>query len=615
MRAMLTSVSVLALFATPAFAQAGSNNPPVEYSVDLSNRVHHEAKITVTYSGLGDEPITFRMSRSSPGRYAVHEFAKNVYSVSAADADGNPLSITRTDPYSWTVAGHGDTVSLTYTLYADHGDGTYSQVDPSHAHFNMPSAFMWADGYDDRPLRVTFEDFDPSWKIATQLPSAPGETATFTAPNLQYFMDSPTELSNFMLREWQVTSGGHNYTIRLAIHHLGTEEEADRFAEMAKKVVAAQYEIWGQAAPYDYGVYTFIADYLPWIDGDGMEHRNSTIIAMPRGLAQANYAQIGTLSHEFFHSWNVERLRPTELEPFDFTKANPTPSLWFAEGFTQYYGPVALRRSGVWDMNQFVRNLGGTLNYVINAPGRTYAGPAEMSLRAPFVDAATAIDTVNPNIFTSYYPYGAVIALALDLEIRGKYPGKTLDGYMRHMWAEHGSVDRAYTIDDLQKGLGEYLNDAAFADDFFAKSIHGNALPDFTPLLAQAGFELRRSGADSAYIGNAQFNDDGGAVTVSSSPAPGTPLYDAGLDTSDVILTIDGKAITSKADLGSILRAHKPGDTLAITYRERDVERETRLTIGSDPSIEIVAYEDIGKTPTAEQLAFRNAWIGSDAAE
>ncbi|QIG81440.1 M61 family metallopeptidase [Stakelama tenebrarum] len=611
MRAMLTSVSVLALFATPALAQTGHNAPPVEYSVDLSNAAHHEARITVTYSGLDDAPITFRMSRSSPGRYAIHEFAKNVYSVSATNGDGEPLSITRTDPYSWTVAEHGETVALTYTLYADHGDGTYSQIDPTHAHFNMPSAFMWAEGYDQRPLHVTYEGFDPSWKVATQMPPVEGETATFMAPNLQYFMDSPTELSDFMLREWKIPGGEDGYTIRLAIHHQGSAAEADRFAEMAQKVVAEQVAIWGAPAAYDYGTYTFIADYVPWIDGDGMEHRNSTILTMPRGLAEAGYGQIGTLSHEFFHSWNVERLRPAELEPFDFTRANPTPSLWFAEGFTSYYGPLTLRRSGIWDTDQLLRGLAGTLNYVIHGPGRDYAGPAEMSLRAPFVDAATAIDEANPNIFTSYYPYGAVIALALDLEIRDEYPGKTLDGYMRHMWAEHGSVDRAYTLDDLREGLGEYLGAPAFADDVFAKSIHAGALPDLKPLLAQAGILLAPENPERPYIGSTKFDERGGGLLLARSPAPETPLYEAGLDRGDVILSIDGQTVDSTSALTAAVLATAPGDVVTVIYRTRDgAEKQSEMTIGADPSFKVVRYEEAGMTPSAEELAFRKAWLG-----
>ena len=182
------------------------------------------------------------MARSSPGRYALHEFAKNVYSVSATDAAGKPLAIRRTDPYSWTVPEHRGTVTMTYTLYGDRGDGTYAQIDPTHAHLNMPATMMWARGYDDRPIRVSFHPLDRSWKVATQLPPATGAAAnTYWAPNLQYLMDSPTELSDFQLRSWPVVANGRTYTIRLAVHSQDTPADVDRFADEAKRVIVAAF--------------------------------------------------------------------------------------------------------------------------------------------------------------------------------------------------------------------------------------------------------------------------------------------------------------------------------------------------------------------------------------
>ena len=161
------------------------------------------------------------------------------------------------------------------------------------------------------------------------------------------------------------------------------------------------------------------------------DSRNSTILSRPDGLYEGDFAHLGTISHEFFHAWNVERVRPADLEPFDFTDANPSQSLWFAEGFTSYYGPLTIRRAGEQSVDDYVSSLGRTLSRIINAPGRDIRGPAGMSLRAPFVDASTSIDpTNNANTFVSYYPYGAMIGLALDLKLRGEFEGITLDNYM-----------------------------------------------------------------------------------------------------------------------------------------------------------------------------------------
>ncbi|RIA37708.1 putative metalloprotease with PDZ domain [Hephaestia caeni] len=620
MKRHILAGTVLALMAGTAQAQAPARDPgpnaPIRYDVRFDNAAHHEARISVTYRDLKPGPVTFRMARSSPGRYAVHEFAKNVYSVTATDSAGKAVPITRRDPYSWTVADHDGTVTIRYTLYGDRGDGTYAQIDLTHAHLNMPATFMWAVGYDDRPIRVTFHPLHPDWKIATQMPAATGAANTFWAPNFQYFMDSPTELSDFALRTWQVPGpGGKDYTFRLAIHSQDDDADIDRFVGMAKAVVAEHNKVFGGPPPLDFGTYTFIADYMPQISGDGMEHRNSTMISQPRSLKAADFGQIDTLSHEYIHAWNVERLRPAGLEPFDYTQADSTRSLWFAEGFTQYYGPLLIHRAGESSLDDYLKTLGATLNYVVNAPGRAYGSPQEMSLRAPFVDAATAIDPVNGNIFTSYYPYGAIIGLALDLTLRERYK-LSLDDYMRHMWQRNGAaqVDYApakpYTPEDLQAGLAELTGDPAFAKTFFDASIRGSALPDFAPLLAQAGLVLRAANPQHGWLGASRATMAGDTLTLDQIPLPDSPLYKAGIDKGDMLVSLDGAALASADAWNKALAALKPGQEARLVYRNRTGERTATLKAVADPTLEVVATEAVGGTLTAAQKTFREAWLG-----
>lgn len=596
-----------AAFAALTFAAGASNAQ--EYQVSFDNAVHHEARISVTYRDVGTAPVRFQMSRSSPGRYAIHEFAKNVYSVSAVDGQGRPLSVERTDPYGWTVPGHDGTVTLSYTLFGDRSDGTYAQIDASHAHLNMPATLVWATGFDDRPVEINFKPYDESWEVATQLEQGP-DVYTFAAPNLQYLMDSPTELSAHMTRQWTVDDHGTPRTIRIAAHHAGTAGEMDIFAERARRVVDAQIAVFGDVPDYDFGTYTFIADYLPWVDGDGMEHRNSTIINNRRSFKEADFGQIGTLSHEFFHAWNVERIRPAELEPFDFTRANPTPSLWFAEGFTSYYGPLTIRRAGVSNVDAFLAEMGGQLNFVQNASGRRFGSPQEMSLRAPFVDAATSIDPTNDTIFVSYYPYGAVIAFGLDLTLRQRFPGRTLDDLMRHMWSTHGVTEKPYTPADLQTALAEVTGDAAFAAEVFDRQIRGSDLPDFAPLLAQAGIVIRPANPTAAWAGGVRFAPTGPAI-VPAALAPGTPLYEAGLDRGDQIVAVGETTIAGAADWTAALAAARPGDALPIRFLQRGMERSATLRFVADPSFRLVRAEADGGNVTPEQLAFRQTWLGA----
>lgn len=602
--------AVLMLGGAPAVAQ---DAPPVEYDLRFDNAAHREARITVTYRGLEPGPVRFRMSRSSPGRYAIHEFAKNVYSVSAVDGAGRPLTLERTDPYGWIVPTHDGTVTVAYTLWADRGDGTYAQIDTSHARLNAPASLMWAEGHDDRPARVRFHRPNPAWKIATQL-APTNDPDVFTAPDFQYLMDSPMELSAHTVREWQVDDAGTPRTIRIALHHLGTEAEADEFAARARKVVDAQIAVFGDVPDFDFGTYTFLADYLPWISGDGMEHRNSTIISTTRGLAEANYAQIGTLSHEFFHAWNVERLRPAELEPFDFTQADPTPSLWLAEGFTNYYGPLTIRRAGVGNVDAFLGAVGGQVNFIVNNPARAYGGPQEMSIRAAFADAAVAIDPQNPNIFATYYLWGATVAAALDLTLRERFPGVTLDHYMRWLWTHHGVSETPYTTDDLQRGLAEVTGDAAFAADVFDRMIRGSDLPDFAPLLAQAGIVVQLQNPGKAWTGPVPLQFNGTTATVFGATAPGTPLYDVGLDRGDEIVAVGETAIDAQADWDKVIADARPGDEVAVRFIRRGQEGVARMRFAADPAFKWVRVETTGTPATEAQLAFRRAWLGEETA-
>ena len=613
---ILTRPAALLLALAAAAPASAETDAPVSYDISFPDAAHHQARIVATWRGVPAGPLRVQMSRSSPGRYALHEFAKNVYAVSATDGAGRALPLERTDPYGWRVAGHDGTVRVTYTLYGDRGDGTYAQIDTTHAHLNMPATILWATGYDDRPIDLTFTPAAPDWTVATQL-AATNTPGRYRAANLQYLMDSPTELSRHDVREWQVGDGADRYTIRLAVHHPGTPADADRFAAQIRALVPQHRALFGEWPRFDHGSYTFIADYMPQASGDGMEHRNSTIVTGTAPLDGDNADQLGTVAHEFVHAWNVERLRPAELEPFDFTRANPTPSLWFAEGFTQYYGPLLIHRAALSTTDAWLAGMSRTLDTVVNAPARQLAGPMEMSLRAPFADAATSIDPVSPNVFLSYYPYGAVVGLALDLSLRRQFPGLTLDDYMRLLWRTHGRTEKPYVTADLRAALATLTGDAAFADRFFAQTIEGHALPDMAPLLAQAGLVLRPAHPARGWIGTrAATATAEGTVTLATAPPPGSPLYAAGADKGDRIVALGGTPLATVADWDAALARLAPGSDVALRFVPRDGrERQAMLRVRPDPALEVVRAEAAGVPLTAAQRRFRQAWLGTGQQE
>ena len=331
--------------------------------------------VQVTFRGIPPGPLELRMSRSSPGRYSLHEFVKNVFDVRITNEAGMTLPATRPSPHQWSVTGHTGAVRVSYRVFGDRVDGTYLGIDSTHAHINMPAALMWARGFEMRPATLRFEAPEGSnWRVGTQL--FPGDTPfTFTAPNLQYLMDSPTELSAFSLRTFTVADAPGAPRIRLVVHHTGTDAELDAFAADAERIVRESRQVFGEYPAFEGNTYTFIADYLPWANGDGMEHRNSTILTSATSIRSSRADLLDTLAHEFFHAWNVERIRPRALEPFDLENANMSGELWLAEGFTSYYGPLISLRAGADRARDFVGEMGFTSTACRRARAGTCAAP------------------------------------------------------------------------------------------------------------------------------------------------------------------------------------------------------------------------------------------------
>ncbi len=593
---------ILWLLLWPVCAMPQANR----YHISFDNAVHHEALISVHFENVPIDTLEVRMSRSSPGRYALHEFAKNVYGFEATNDKGEALNVHRTDPYSWKVSGHRGTVHIRYTLFADQGDGTYSQIDETHAHLNMPATFMYAPALANRPFEVTFEPrADLQWKVATQLPLITG--TTYAAPNLQYFMDSPTEISDFSLREFELRSNGQTYTIALALHHQGSEVSLDTYFEQLKKVVQQEMEVFGELPDFDYGRYTFLACYMPQVSGDGMEHRNSTILTSTRGLEEGGMAgNIGTVSHEFFHAWNVERLRPGSLEPFGFEAANMSGELWFAEGFTSYYTNLILCRAGIISPEAYVSGLNGTFNYVWNSPGRMFHNPIEMSYQAPFVDAATSIDPQNKNnTFISYYSYGSMLGLALDLSLREQ--GLSLDGYMRLLWDTRGRKEAPYLLADLHNALNQYAG-KAFGDHFFESYIYHSGQPDYRSLFDRVGISLNAE-PENAWLGLSFSPLEGGSLQVQANALIGSPAYLAGLERGDIVYSIDGKTLDETLALDEYLQSLEPGNRITLGYKRRGQAREAIVVLGANPARTIRLMEASGKQPSPQSLEARKAWL------
>jgi len=608
----------------PAWAQGQA----IEYTLSFPAAEHRWMQVEARFPNVPSGPLQLRMARSSPGRYALHEFAKNVFDVSIVNGKGHRLTATRPDPHQWDVANHDGIVVITYKVFGDRTDGTYLGINDVHAHINIPAALMFARGWFERPARVRFvQPPGKRWKVATQLfPTS--DPLVFTAPNVHYLMDSTTDFSNFTLREFVVDDGrkrsGPPPTIRIALTHDGTEAEADAFAKDVERIVRETIPIFGELPDFETNTYTFLSTYLPWADGDGMEHRNSTSLTSSGALRSPIQRQgiLGTVAHEFFHAWNMERIRSAGVEPFDFEAADMSDDLWLGEGFTNHFDGLVQVRAGITTIDQFAGEVANVINAVTLSPGRMFRNAVDMSRLAPFVDNAVSIDrTAWPNLAISYYTYGQAIGLGLDLTLRDRSNGKvTGDQFMNALWVqfgrpgqkEPGKVATTYTIDGLKETLAKVSGDRAFTNEFFTKFVEGREVVDYTRLLARAGLVVRKRAPGRAFAGQVTLQPTGSAMHVAGLVPWESPLYKAGVAQDDQLVTLGGVDLRSPNAWNDALSKRKPGERVALRFVRRSGETvNTTIALEEDPSVEVVLIEKSGGSLTDDQRRFRNSWLGS----
>jgi predicted metalloprotease with PDZ domain len=604
-RRLFLFLLLLPLFITAQLDWVASHPGTITYTLDLANVQQHELRITADFPAVGPGIFKVKMPQSSPGRYAQHNFAKNVYDLKAFAADGRELEVYQEGIAAWAVAGHDGAVKLEYTLFANGGDGTYSGIDDRKLHLNMPASFLYGEVLNDRPVMLKIkEDQRPEWTVASQLVDL-GQRR-FAAPNYYYFFDSPTMVGDIMRGDFVVKNpDGKEQTIEVAMIHEGTREEFEDYLKWTEDVVVAQQKVYGELPEYDYGKYTFLCAYNPWIGGDGMEHRNSTICSASVGLADYADRLIGTISHEFFHCWNVERIRPASLEPFHFDHANMSGELWFAEGFTSYYDDLSLVRAGILSPEDYASGMTGQLNYVLLSAGRDHRNPIEMSQQAPFVDAATANDPNNfGNTFVSYYSYGSTVALALDLTLRER--GHTLDEVMQLIWQRYGKTEIPYHVRDLQLALGKVVGDQPWAKDWFAQHIYGSDLPNIGALLDNYGFVLTNTAPDSVGFFQLRLQEQDSTLTVRSTIAENSPLYKAGLDQGCKITALNGATISSRDDWDAAVRKLQIGQSYSINFTQLGREKIGRFVAAASPELVLTFTEGKVKKKMRKQ---REDWL------
>ena len=604
---------IIALFVcslTSAAQQATSRAvvPEIAFYVSMSKPHTHmlEVEVRVTRPASMQVPAeeSLVMPVWTPGSYLVREFARHVQDFSATDSSGRSLSWEKTNKNTWRiVTGGAREWRAAYRVYANELSVRTNQLNSDHAFWNNAALLMYLEGFLSAPSTLHVQAPQP-WKVATGLPAAGRNT--FRAENFDVLYDSPVEVSNFKTISFTVKNVPH----RIVIDGEGNYDP-ERMKRDVQKIVEASVELMGGEIPYR--DYTFIL-HLRANTGGGLEHLNSTALGFRRFSFRPETSYRGFLalvSHEFFHLWNVKRIRPDALGPFDYTRENYTKLLWVAEGVTSYYENLILRRAGLITEKEFLSTNARAFQSFQRVPGRHVMTAEEASFDTWIKYYRQNENSLNSQI--DYYDKGAIVGFLLDLEIRKlSHNAKSLDDVMRALYTEFFKRNRNYTPADFQR-LCEQMAGASL-DDFFSRYVRGREEHDYNRGLAAAGLRLDISEAtdgvkatDKAYLG-ADLTQEGDRLMVTRVLA-GSPAYEQGLNTGDQIIAFDNMRV-NKDFFDARLAEKRPGQLVSLTIFRFDDLSALPIKLGSmsDATYRIIPVEN----PTAEQKRIYQSWLKGD---
>ena len=599
----------VALFASPQNPQPYS----ISYHLAMSRPASHlfEVTVDVTTPGGDSAPyVDFQMPLWQPGRYSVADFAANVQEFSA-QSQGRPLSWTKIDDQTWRVQKQGSRVTAAYKVFGDDLSGTYGQLDAGHASYTGGEVFMYVAGHKSDSVELHIQPPD-NWRVVNGRTERPDQH-DWKYPNYEIMIDNPTEIGPDWTEDDFKVEGK---TYHVVIHSRGDEGgRRSSFVRDIEKIVRVEMGMWGTP---EFDNYTFMIHFADDDrSSDGMEHLTSTQIIQPGILADRNtyYDALTTVAHEFFHAWNVKRLRPVELGPWDWTKPAATRGLWIAEGFTQYYGVEMYHRAGFEDSTNFLRDLSDTVETIENSPANKLMSAEASSMAAPFIDSALHRQRTNlGNTSLSYYLKGELIALNLDLLIRNWTRGqRSLDDVMRRAYdefyvksqnASYYLKGRGYTIEDFVRMTSEVAG--RDMTDWFAKYVRGVEPLPYEDALSGVGLRLVKSPQNQPYTAGIVIDrDDRQALRLGSLQSDSVAEH-AGLQQGDVLLTIGGTPV-ARDNWAATLNRYKQGDRIPITVRRFRRTMELTLQLGP-PELYEYRIEEIPNA-SSEAKRLRAAWL------
>lgn len=568
----------------------------ISYKVTFPEAQAHYADIEMTISGLKQETLDVKMPVWTPGSYLVREFAKNIESFSAASG-GKNINAPKINKNTWRIHSAGlSSVTVKYRVYCFEVSVRTSFIDASHAFLSTTGIFIYPANMLHQPANIHIEPYKNWASVSTSLEKVNGDQFTLHSPNYDILFDSPIEVGNQDI--FGFTATGVKYEVAMVGGGNYNKENLKR--DMAK-IVEQEAAIFGEN-PNKYYVF-IVHNYLK--GGGGLEHLSSTTLGMSRDnyASPAGYQNfLGLVAHEHFHLWNVKRLRPFVLGPFNYDDENYTTDLWIAEGLTAYYQNIVLRHAGITSPETYLSAAVNEVNVVTNQPGAGVQALADASFDAWIKAYRPNENSVNSGI--SYYDKGAAIGMLLDLEIINDSKGThSLDDVMRYMYDTYYKLKkRGYTDKEFKQGLEKFAGKNL--DDFYNKYVYGLTPPDFGKYLSYSGYTLtdELAATNEPTLG-ITITPGTGKKTV-ASVLRGSAGWIDGINVNDELVSIDDNPI---GDFATMLSGKKPGDKISITVNRDGLPLTLPVTLLRNNKVKFKI--DSVPTPTAQQLLVRKKWM------
>jgi predicted metalloprotease with PDZ domain len=596
MKRMHLNIFVLFILTLMSFESEAAGKLQISYTVSFPEAQAHYADIEIDIKGLAQNKLDLKLPVWTPGSYLVREFSKNVESFTAQSGN-KPVSVVKTRKNIWQLNTQGLTsVKVKYRFYAFEISVRTAFIDVTHAFLSTSGMFFYPAGGLDLPSTIKIIPYKGWDKVSTSLEMVGNDPFTVKAPNYDILFDSPIEVGNQEVFGFKV--GNTNYEVAM---YGGGNYDKERLKKDMAKVIEVEAGIFGENPNKRY---VFIVHNYAR-GGGGLEHLSSTVLGASRDAyaTPAGYEGfLGLVAHEHFHLWNVKRLRPIALGPFDYDNEVYTTNLWIAEGFTAYYDNLAVRRTNLFPVDHYLNALAADFNTIDNTPGTKVQPLSQSSFDAWIKGYRPDENSINTGI--SYYNKGAVVGMMLDLEIINNSKGaKSLDDVMRHMYNEYYKVKkRGYTDAEFKAAVEAAAGKKL--DDLYAKYVNGVDDMDYNKYLGYAGYKAinEYEGQSIADLG-VRIAMANGKVRV-TNVLRGTAAWIDGLNVNDELVSIDGNPI---ADPKSVLQGKSVGDKITVVVM-RDA-RQLTIPVTLLQTKQVKYHIESVAEPTAAQMTVRKKWL------